>query len=274
LALALAIGAAVYLYDRYARRAAPVARQAPEQQAAAPPPAPATPVIKHPIEDVPLAPAPGPELPPREQSDSALREALESSAPKELSAYLVSEELVRRFVATVDNLPRQTLPMKVRAARATPERFATSGPDDQRVIAPENTRRYEPFARLVETVDARALIAIYLRFYPLLQQEYRALGFPDKHFNDRVVEAIDDLLSAPEPQGPIALVQPKVMYRFADPALESLSAGRKIMIRIGPENARRMKAKLREIRATLAGKRPAGESAPPAEKPAGGARGG
>jgi hypothetical protein len=67
------------------------------------------------------------------------------------------------------------------------------------------------------------------------------------------VEAIDDMLAAPELEGPVALVQPKVMYKFADPELESLSAGRKIMIRIGTDNARRLKAKLREMRQVLAG---------------------
>ncbi len=34
-------------------------------------------------------------------------------------------------------------------------------------------------------------------------------------------------------QYPIRLTQPQVHYRFADPLLEKLSAGRKIMIRVG-----------------------------------------
>ena len=273
LVIAAAIVAAVFLYQRYTRVPAPVEQAAPVQQVAPPPPEAAQPAIKYPIEAIPVAPAQGPEpLPPREQSDAALRSAIEAAAPKDLATYFVSEELVRRFVATVDNLPRQTLPMRVRAARATPEAFAATGPEDTRVIAADNARRYEPFVRLVENLDARAMVAIYLRFYPLLEQEFRTLGFPDKHFNDRVVEAIDDLLQAPEPQGPVALVQPKVMYRYADPALESLSAGRKIMIRIGPDNARRLKAKLRELRATLSGKPPQGDAKPAA--PAGAKPGG
>lgn len=271
LAIAIAIGAAIYLYGRYLRAPAPPAQPTVAPQAVAPAPAaPAQPETRFPIDAVPVAPAPGPDpLPPREQSDEALRQALESSGPKDLPVYLMSEELVRRFVATVDNLPRQTLPMGIRAARATPQSFATAGTEDNRVIAAENARRYEPFVRFVESLDARGLVAVYVRFYPLLQQEYRSLGFPDKHFNDRVVEAIDDLLAAPEPQGPIALVQPKVMYRYADPELESLSAGRKIMIRVGPENARRLKAKLRELRATLAGKRPQSGAAPSGAAPSG-----
>ncbi|HQU43635.1 MAG TPA: DUF3014 domain-containing protein, partial [Pirellulales bacterium] len=43
-----------------------------------------------------------------------------------------------------------------------------------------------------------------------------------KYFNDRLVSVIDHLLAAPEPAGPVALVQPKIIYKFADPQLESL----------------------------------------------------
>jgi hypothetical protein len=60
--------------------------------------------------------------------------------------------------------------------------------------------------------------------------------------------ALDNLLDAPDINEPIKLVQPKVMYEFADPALEARSAGQKIMIRMGSENAAKVKAKLREIR--------------------------
>jgi Protein of unknown function (DUF3014) len=66
-----------------------------------------------------------------------------------------------------------------------------------------------------------------------------------------VIVVIDHLLAAPEPVAPIELAQPKVMYQFADPALEERSAGQKIMMRTGLDNELRLKAKLREIRKAL-----------------------
>jgi hypothetical protein len=102
-------------------------------------------------------------------------------------------------------------------------------------------------------LDAGAAVAVYRRFYPLFQQAYEDLGYPDRYFNDRLVQAIDDLLAAPEIDAPIPLVRPEVLYEFADPALESRSAGQKVLVRMGPANARRIKAKLREIRALVAG---------------------
>ena len=47
------------------------------------------------------------------------------------------------------------------------------------------------------------------------------------------------------------------MYQFADPELEARSAGQKIMIRMGSENAARIKAKLQEVRRELTSEPPA-----------------
>jgi hypothetical protein len=52
-------------------------------------------------------------------------------------------------------------------------------------------------------------------------------------------------------QGPVALVQPRVFYEYKDRDLEARSAGQKLLIRMGPANAAVVKAKLRELRATL-----------------------
>jgi hypothetical protein len=100
-------------------------------------------------------------------------------------------------------------------------------------------------------MTSRALVSRYVEMYPLFQQAYAELGYPNRNFNDRLVEAIDDLLAAPELSAPAELEQPKVLYQFADPELEQRSAGQKVMMRMGADNARRVKAKLREIRREL-----------------------
>ena len=105
--------------------------------------------------------------------------------------------------------------------------------------------------RVLASVDARALVSTYVRAYPLFQKAYRELGYPKGNFNDRLVEAIDDMLAAPEIAAPVALIRPKVLYEFADPDLETRSAGQKVLIRMGAANAAQVKAKLREIRKEL-----------------------
>jgi len=41
------------------------------------------------------------------------------------------------------------------------------------------------------------------------------------------------------------------MYLYADPKLEELSAGQRTLLRMGPENAAIVKARLRELRALV-----------------------
>jgi hypothetical protein len=227
----------------------------------APPAAQAEPAVRHPIEDArpetkePVAATPLPSL---NESDRAIADALAglvgSSA---LDQFLASSGLVRRVVATVDNLPRPKAPVRMWPVKPTPGSFGTAGAGEAVRIDPANYRRYEPFVRFAESVDTGQAVALYVRFYPLFQQAYKELGYPDRHFNDRAVEVIDHLLAAPEVAGPVALGKPWVMWEYADPALEARSAGQKALIRMGPDNARRLKAKLREIRRQVTRSAPA-----------------
>ena len=195
---------------------------------------------------------PGKPLPPLSDSDSMLKDELDTLISGKPPGDLFHlDHIVRRIVVTVDNLPRSQVPPKYRFMQAVPGKFAASGEDDQQTLSADNYTRYRPYVDLFESLDARAVVAAYIRFYPLFQQSYRNLGYPKAYFNDRVVQTIDDMLDAPQPEGPIKLKRPSVMYKFVDPDLEALSAGQKIMIRIGPDNARQVKAKLREFRTAL-----------------------
>jgi hypothetical protein len=165
-------------------------------------------------------------------------------------------ELVRRIVATVDNLPRETAPRRVMPLEPVPGAFGVSGAGDEVTLTAENAQRYSAYVRVFEMLDARSLAQRYAESYPLFQRAYAELGFPDSRFHDRLLEAIDDMLEAPVPAGPVKLIRPKVFYKFADPELEGLSAGQKIMLRMGAENAAKVKAKLREIRAEITARPP------------------
>ena len=85
----------------------------------------------------------------------------------------------------------------------------------------------------------------------MFQQAYRELGYPHGRFNDRVVATLADLLATPDVAPPMAVTQPKLLYEFADPALEKRSAGQKIMLRMGADNMARAKRLLTAIRSEL-----------------------
>jgi hypothetical protein len=259
IAIAAGLGAAFYVW-----KTREVAQPAPKQ----PPVAQSTPSVapqpnfgppvRHPIESVPHPAEESTQpLPAIAESDSTLHDALATLIPgATLDQLLYPDRIVTRIVATVDNLPRPTLSMDVRPLKPVPGSLAVVGAEGTKQIGVDNAPRYTPYVRALTSVDSLKLVALYVHFYPLFQQAYRDLGYPNGYFNDRLVEAIDNALAAPVPEGPVALTQPKVLYEYADPALQSLSAGQKIMIRMGPENAAKVRAKLREIRALVAAQKP------------------
>lgn len=223
------------------------------QQEAVPWPAPEAagePQIRHPVPGAETDAAPLPKL---NESDQPLHDALVGIVGEEaVSRYLVPQEVIRHFVVTIDNLPRKKIALDLRPVKATPGSFVASGGGDSIVLDSENFARYTPLVQVVQAADAKQVAAVYRRFYPLFQEAYENLGYPSAYFNDRLIEVIDHLLETPEVKSPIKLVQPRVFYQFADPALESRSAGQKLLIRMGSENAEAIKAKLREIRAEVA----------------------
>ncbi len=217
----------------------------------APAPAPAAePEIRYPVasqaEQVPL--------PPLQESDTTVLAGIAGVIGSDaLEKMLRREDVVRHIVATVDNLPRHSVAARVMPVNPIPGHFATAGSGDSVTIAADNAARYAPYVRMGEAVDMKTLAALYMRLYPLFQEAYRDLGYPNGYFNDRLVEAIDDMLAAPVMSGPVKLSQPKVFYEYADPGLEQRSAGQKIMMRIGSDNAARVKAKLAQFRREIVG---------------------
>lgn len=237
---------------------APEVVSAPPQAAAPQPatPAPDTTAPKYPIEAASTAPpAPAETLPAVADSDAALQDAMAAvfnGVP--LDRIFHMQAIVPRFVATIDNLPRQTVAlskMPVKPIGGSVETTTTT--DGHTLLRADNAERYTPYLRLMEQASTQKLVQTYVHFYPLFQKAYQDLGYPKGYFNDRLIEVIDHLLAAPDVPAPIALTQPKVLFEFADPSLEQLSAGQKMMIRIGPVNESRVKAKLADIRHALTG---------------------
>lgn len=224
------------------------------------PPRERGPVVRHPVpEDAAGQPAAGrlasrlPEsLPELEDSDAALQKlAAKVFAYPELSALLVPRDIIRRIVVTVDNLPKRSLPPKHLPLRHPPGDFLAARRGDGFVIDTANYRRYDRYVALLEAFDSREVVAAYSHFYPLFQQAYRELGYASGYFNDRLIVAIDDLLETPSVAPPVELKHPSVRYIYADEDLEALSAGQRLLLRMGPDNAARVKRVLNGLRDAL-----------------------
>jgi hypothetical protein len=249
-AAAVVVIAAGTWYYLHSNRAAPP--PAPVEAPPAEPPPAAEPAIAHPLPEAPGGPAAKGPLPALADSDGALSDALiQVLGAAAVQEYLRPESVIRHIVVTIDNLPRQKVAVDKRPVKPVSGVFAVTGDELHATLDAANFDRYQPLVAVIRKLDMQQLGAVYIRFYPLFQQAYQDLGYPNGYFNDRLVKVIDVLLATPQPSGPIELVRPNVMYTFADPSLEALPAGQKLLIRMGPDNAAAIKSKLMELRAVV-----------------------
>ncbi len=260
LLLGLLIGG-LYWWQLEQRTGPPNAAPPPEASAPAQPPQAAASAIRFPLD---LAePAAASAVASAAKAPSTLADALaEVLGERAVLQWLNVDSFAHRVAVTVDNLARSHAPARFWPVHPTPGRFATEPSGAVEAIGGANSKRYAAFVGWVETLDARQVAALYRRLYPQFQRAYENLGYPGRYFNDRVIAVIDHLIETPavaEPievrlanvKGPIQPTRPWVMVEFADPELEERSSGQKLMLRIGSDNARRLKAKLTELRAVL-----------------------
>ena len=193
-------------------------------------------------------------LPPLGESDNEIRIKISEMLGDNLTNQFFRQSgIIHRFVVTIDALPKKKLPNKFRLFPPTPGNFLVKKHSNDKItVDPDNFARYSTYMQLLDMLETEQFVKWYTRYYPLIQEAYDELGYKNRYFNDRFISVLDHLLKTPEVVGTIRLVQPKVFYEYADPALESLSAGQKILLRIGPDNTEIVKAKLTEIRKALA----------------------
>lgn len=220
----------------------------------APPPPP--PKIEPPkLIEIPAAPPILPATPPLPvltDSDSFVLDAIAGLVGnKKLMKYFHTDKIIKRIVATIDNLPEMRASVKMMPVKQVWGKFIVTGEESDLTISPSNAARYRPYVKIAEAIDAKKLVELYVRLYPLFQESYEKLGYPNKYFNDRLIVALDDLLAAPVIKKPVKLIQPNVFYLYADSDLEERSIGQRILMRIGSNNEMRIKAKLREIKNEL-----------------------
>jgi hypothetical protein len=168
---------------------------------------------------------------------------------------LLRDGIIDRFVATVDNLPRAHVSLKIRPAKSLSTPFTVEedfGNGQLFFLGEENFSRYDSLVDQITNANINDVVDMYRRYYPLFQQSYERLGYPNAYFNDRLIEVIDLLLSTPVAEEPIALMRPNVLYEFALPELEELSSGQKLLLRMGNKHAAAIKEVLRELRSHLA----------------------
>jgi hypothetical protein len=185
------------------------------------------------------------DLPTIAERDAFVRQRLE---PFGLPANWVSQDaLVRRFSVFLDNATRGDWPHQPRRFLKPARRFAVVERDGRLYADPRNATRFDADLDLLENIEPVAAVQLLNAIAPLIDSALRNLGRPVSSA-ETILEAIDWVLEAPAVQGDFELIQPKVFYEYADPAIESLAPLEKQLLRLGPNNLKRLKAYLGRLR--------------------------
>lgn len=200
----------------------------------------------------PAAPQPPVELPPLGASDPFVRQtAAKLSEHPALTRWLANDDLVRRFVATVDNVANGQSPRSHLEFMAPQRRFSAHRVDGELVARPEAFARYDLMVDVFTSLDIGTSVQLYHNLEPLFEEAYREIAPPGSEFRDVLADAIDEMLAVDLPEEAPELEEAVVSYRYADPELESLTPAQKHLLRLGPERARRVQTKLKFLQAGL-----------------------
>ena len=234
-----------------------------------PPAAPAEPSAVPDIE-APVTPAPTPEpeppsvtppsieptvaieirLPDLHDSDGFVRERLTAYAVP--ARWLEQDDLVQFFVTLTEGARVGDYPRRYLDFLSPKGRFPVKRIDDQTFLLDRaGYRRFDALVAGLEAVPPDAFVATVSLLEPLLRQAYLGLGEGEVDPLARLAEAARLVAATPVIDGDIELIQPRVMYEYRDPDLEALSPLVKQLLRMGPDNVRRIRTYANAVLAQL-----------------------
>ncbi len=189
---------------------------------------------------------------PLDTSDGTVKtKLLTLSEYQDFARFLIDESLLQRFVVTATSLADVKVAPNHTVGAAPEKPFGSYQQAGKSWIDQSSYKRYTPYVDVFESIQAESLIQLYQEYKPAIEDIFAEISNPNDNFEDKLKDAIDVLLDTPEVPVPVEVYTESVMFKFADEQLESLSPPQKQLLRTGPENMRRIKAKLREIKQLL-----------------------
>ena len=206
-------------------------------------------------DEVPPMPEPvEPDPEPLDVSDPAIKSSLQeisTATDDSVNRMIVNEGLLQRFVVSVTNLANDEMAPNHQLLTPPEQTFRVYSQAGKQWIDAASYKRYTPYVNMLESFESEALLGMYDIYKGDIQDKYAEIGDLNKNFNEVVLDAIDQLLDTPEVPVPVEVYTDSVTYKYTDPRLENLNEPQKQLLRTGPDNMRRIKAKLREIKVLL-----------------------
>jgi len=189
---------------------------------------------------------PEPVLPLLNNSDSYVREELATmDGNSSLLMYLVSDELVRKFVVMIENISRGEFPERNLPLLYPQERMTVTELGSEFYLMDEQSyQRFNALVTSLTNISTESAVDFYQQLQPLFRKAYAELGLRNSEFNDVLMLAIDNVLNARMAPQPQQLIRPNLNYLYANPEIENYSDVEKLLLRLGPENTERLQRRL------------------------------
>lgn len=191
-------------------------------------------------------------LPAVDTSDIFVRRLIAGlSAHPQFAEWLVTDELARRFVATIAALAQGTSPTPQLRFMMPGEPFRVRNASSGMMIDATSYQRYDAMSATFASLDTEGTATLIRRLTPLFEEAHRELGLPGRTFEGDLRQAIANVLAVQVPERAPLVVRGEEGWMYADPALESAPPAARHLIRMGPVNAARIQDKLAELAAAL-----------------------
>lgn len=188
-----------------------------------------------------------------EEAAARLRVQIAERMPRPRLEMLAGDRLLERLVATVHSLDGEPVPLRFRPLAHVPDLPLIDEEADGWRLPDQTDPRYSAYREVFDAFSAAEMARMFERNEAALERAWAALGeTPEGTFRERAIEVLDHLAEYDLPGERPALTRPEVLYQFEDPALEEMSWGRKLLIRIGPEHAPEVQRKAAELADRLA----------------------
>ena len=184
-----------------------------------------------------------------DDSDDQVHTLVKVLAP-EFTQWLLPQQQIRKWVATVDMMAEGRYPRKYPAIDFPLSKFKVEKQGEAFSQEDSNFHRADLLIGALTKIDPQLMADYYKEWQPIFEKAYKEQGKPDQ-FSDRLSLAIDTIIALETLPDNAMLKQPHVFYTYADPALEKRSDLEKLVWRLGKDNQLALQAYLKQIKALL-----------------------
>ncbi len=184
-------------------------------------------------------------LPDLGNSDDSFKLAIGNVAPN-LVIWFKVKDVIRKYIVLINDFSQKQILFKHRNFLKISQKIVIKNDSQGLFLAKESYSRFDGLANAIASIDVSRGLALYLTFRPLFVQVYNEFSYPSAYqLEDIFLKAAASVIDAPIVESRIALVKHSIRYKFADQKLESLNDIEKQMLRMGPENTKKIQSKLR-----------------------------